>query len=113
MSIADMTKRQARVVFLDDSQDLRDLISTLLQTMLGVECSCFSSLVELEQHPDEVLHARVAILDINLGPEAPDGVDAFNWLMDHGFSGKVLFFTGHARTNPQVVQAQKRGAEIL
>ena len=108
-----MTKRSARVVFLDDSEDLRELMATLLETMVGVECSCFGSLMELEQHSDEVLHARVAILDINLGPDAPDGLDAFNWLMDHGFSGKVLFFTGHARSNPQVVMAEQRGAEIL
>ena len=108
-----MTQAPARIVFLDDSEDLRQLMQILLKSTLGVECSCFGSLREFERHSDEVLHARVAILDINLGPEAPDGVDAFNWLMDHGFSGKIVFFTGHARSNPQVVRAQGKGAEIL
>lgn len=111
--IADMRQRPARIVFLDDNEDLRELMPVILQSSLGVECSCFGSLMELERHSDEVLHARVAILDINLGPNAPDGVDAFNWLMDHGFSGNVLFFTGHARSNPQVVLAEKKGVEIL
>ena len=60
-----------------------------------------------------MLQSRVAILDINLGPNVPDGVDAFNWLMDHGFQGKILFFTGHARTNPLVAQAVRNGVEIL
>ena len=108
-----MRKSPARIVFLDDSEDLREVMPVLLETALGVECSCFGSLMELERHSDEVLHARVAILDINLGPNVPDGVDAFNWLMDHGFSGNILFFTGHARSNPQVVRAQGKGAEIL
>ena len=112
-TIVGMAKAPARIVFLDDSEDLRELMQVLFTSMLGVECSCFGSLREFERHPDEVLHARVAILDINLGPEAPDGVDAFNWLMKHGFSGKILFFTGHAGTNPQVVKSQRKGAEIL
>ena len=108
-----MTKRPAQIVFLDDSEDLRELMSVLLESMLGLECRCFSSFTELERHSDEVLNARVAILDVNLGPDVPDGVDAFNWLMDHGFSGKILFFTGHARSNPEIMRAEKRGAEIL
>ena len=57
--------------------------------------------------------AKVAILDINLGPDVPDGVDAFNWLKDHGFQGKIMFLTGHARTNPQVAMAGRSGAQIL
>ena len=108
-----MTKRPAQIVFLDDSQDLRELMSAILESMLGLECRCFSSFTELERHSDEVLNARVVILDVNLGPDVPDGVDAFNWLMDHGFSGKILFFTGHARTNPLVAQAVRNGVEIL
>jgi DNA-binding NtrC family response regulator len=108
-----MTKEPARIVFLDDSEDLRELMSVLLASTLGEECSCFGNLMEFENHAEEVLRARVAILDINLGPNAPDGVDAFHWLMDHGFQGKVLFFTGHARTNPQVARAERNGVAIL
>src|SRR5687767_5197554 len=98
-------KKPARIVFLDDSQDLRELMPVLLELALGVECMCFGHLMEFEEHSEEVLRSRVAILDINLGPNVPDGVDAFNWLMDHGFQGKILFFTGHARTNPLIAQA--------
>jgi DNA-binding NtrC family response regulator len=78
-----------------------------------MECVCFGNLTELEKHSEEALRAKVAILDINLGPDAPDGVDAFHWLMNHGFQGKVLFFTWHARTNPQVELAARNGVEIL
>ena len=44
---------------------------------------------------------------------APDGIDAFHWLMDRGCKGKVLFFTGHARSNPQVALAKRNGVAIL
>jgi DNA-binding NtrC family response regulator len=109
----DMKEERARIVFLDDSEDLRELMPILLEGALRVECLCFGSLMEFENHSEEVLRAKVIILDINLGPNVPDGVDAFNWLEGHGFQGKVLFFTGHARTNPQVALAAEKGAEIL
>src|SRR5689334_20315828 len=111
--LKDMTKERARIVFLDDNEDLRELMRILIEASLAVECICFGSLMEFEVHSAEVLRAKVAILDINLGPNVPDGVAAFNWLMDHGFQGKVLFFTGHARTNPQVALAQKHGVAIM
>jgi hypothetical protein len=73
------------IVFLDDNEDLREVMPVLLETSLGVVCRCFSSVMELQNHSREVLGAKVAILDINLGPNAPDGVDAFDWLAEHGF----------------------------
>jgi FixJ family two-component response regulator len=100
-------------VFLDDSEDLRELVPVLLKASLGVESLCFATLAELQNHLEEVRHARVAILDINLGSDVPDGVDAFNWLVENGFRGKVLFLTGHARANPQVAKAERSGAEVL
>jgi DNA-binding NtrC family response regulator len=103
----------ASIVFLDDNEDLRELMRDLLESALRVECTCFGSVMEFEKHPEEVLHAKVAILDINLGPNVPDGIDAFNWLMGQGFHGKVLFFTGHARTYLQAALAEKNGVEIL
>jgi FixJ family two-component response regulator len=108
-----MSKEVTRIVFLDDSQDLRELMSVLLESTLGVQCLCFGSVTEFENHSKEVLGAKVVILDVNLGPNAPDGLDAFNWLIDNGFPGKILFFTGHARANPQVLLAGRNGVEIL
>jgi FixJ family two-component response regulator len=108
-----MTTERARVVFLDDNDDLRQLMPELLESTLGVECMAFASVQDFENHPKEVLLAKVAILDINLGPNTPDGIDAFNWLKQRGFRGKILFFTGHARANPQLALAEKDGAQIL
>jgi len=103
----------ARIVFLDDSEDLRELMPILLESTLGVECMCFGNLTELQYQSEKVLCAKVAILDINLGPDTPDGVAAFRWLTDRGFQGKILFFTGHARNNPQVAAAERNGVEVM
>ena len=104
---------QARIVFLDDNEDLRELIAALLKSKLGLECLCFGTVAEFQNHSKDVLPAKLAILDINLGPTAPDGIDAFNWLMEQGFRGRVVFLTGHARTHPQVALAERSGAEVL
>jgi FixJ family two-component response regulator len=102
-----------RVVFLDDNEDLRELMTVLLKSKLGVDCLCFGTVVEFQNHSKDVLQAKLAILDINLGPAAPDGIDAFNWLKDQGFRGRVVFLTGHARAHPQVALAERSGAEVL
>jgi FixJ family two-component response regulator len=103
----------ASVVLLDDNQDLRELMRDILESALNVECTCFPSVREFQKHPGEALNAKVAILDINLGQDVPNGIDAFNWLMEQGFRGKVLFFTGHARTYLQYALSERNGAEIL
>ena len=100
-------------MFLDDNEDLRELITALLKSKLGLECLCFGTVAEFQNHLKDVLPAKLAILDINLGPTAPDGIDAFNWLMEQGFRGRVVFLTGHARTHPQVALAERSGAEVL
>jgi len=108
-----MSKDAAIVLFLDDNEDLRELMPVLLETTLGVRCLSFGSLMELQANAREVLRANVAILDINLGPDVPDGIDAFHWLKDQGFQGKILFLTGHARTSSQLEFAEGNGVEIL
>ena len=103
----------ARVVFLDDNQDLRELMRDVLESSLKVECTCFASVMEFMKHAEEVLRAKVAILDINLGFNVPSGMDAFHWLTKQGFQGKVVFFTGHARIYLQAALDEGSGPEIL
>jgi DNA-binding NtrC family response regulator len=105
--------KTAEIVFLDDNEDLRQLMPIILKATLGLECLSLGSLMELQRDAEDVLRARLAILDINLGPGAPSGIDACNWLRDRGFRGKILFLTGHARSNPQVALAEQYGAEVL
>lgn len=95
--------RQAVIV--DDSFDLCDAFAQVL-AVLGVESVvCATSLQELEQQATPALAADLAILDINLGPEQPTGLDVRRWLEAHGFAGKAVFLTGHARSHPLVLEA--------
>jgi FixJ family two-component response regulator len=100
-------------VFLDDNEDLRELVPMLLSSTLGVDCLSFGSLTEIQDRSGDVLSAQLAILDINLGLGVPGGIEAYRWLTSHGFRGRILFFTGHARSNPQVTMAERNGAEVL
>jgi FixJ family two-component response regulator len=55
-----------------------------------------------------------AILDINLGPGQPSGIDAYKWLRNNGYRGRIAFLTGHAGTHPLVIEATRIGdAEIF
>jgi FixJ family two-component response regulator len=50
-----------------------------------------------------------AILDVNLGPGRRSGIDAYAWLRQKGYTGRIAFLTGHARDHPLVVQAHRVG----
>jgi DNA-binding NarL/FixJ family response regulator len=64
------------------------------------------SVAELRALGHRALAADVAVLDINLGASRPSGIDAYDWLVDQGFEGRILFLTGHARSHPLVARAQ-------
>jgi len=69
---------------------------------------------ELTALGDDALGASVVILDINLGPDRRSGIDAYAWLRDQGYKGRIVFLTGHASSPPLVVEAQRIGdAEIF
>ncbi len=94
-----------RVLVLEDDEDLRTLLCELL-LMQGVEeCVSAASLASLKSQEARVLTCGLAILDINLGAQVPSGLDAYRWLRDSGFAGRVVFLTGHARSHPLVRQA--------
>jgi CheY-like chemotaxis protein len=97
------------VIFLDDDQDLRDVVSELLPG-LGVRVTTVASVGELESALTAAGAAfDLAILDINLGPNVPNGLDAFRWLKEHRFAGRIAFLTGHARSHPLVAEAARLG----
>lgn len=105
---------QAGVLFLDDDEDLRDTFSDLVRTVFDRECYGLGSCRELIALGDKALGCDVAILDINLGPEVPSGLDAYGWLRRHGFAGRIVFLTGHANSHPLVVEASHLGdAEVI
>lgn len=101
------------IVLLDDIPDIRELISTYLELTLPVRCLTYASCREMQNDSEAALESRVAILDLELGPGEPNGIDAFNWLISQDYRGKIFFLTGHGKSNPLVQQASQVGAEIL
>ena len=102
------------VLFLDDDDDLRATFADLVRTIFARECHGIGSQRDLIALGERALHCGVAILDINLGPQAPSGLEAYGWLRRHGFEGRIVFLTGHAASHPLVMQARRLGdAEVV
>jgi DNA-binding NtrC family response regulator len=101
------------VLFVEDNDDLREVLVELVKIGLGRPCVGLASYNELVALGEEALRCEVAILDINLGPNQPSGIDAYAWLRRNGFGGRIVFLTGHASNHPLVVEANSIGdAEV-
>jgi DNA-binding response OmpR family regulator len=94
-----------RVIVLDDDEDLRATLEDIVVTRYDAECVAHGTYDELVQAGPEALSCDLAILDINLGPGVPSGIDAYQWLRRLGFKGRILFLTGHAQSHPEVAKA--------
>src|SRR5579862_5380074 len=68
-------------------------------------CAWSSDVCSSDLHREEALGSRLAILDVNLGPGCPSGLDAHSWLAAEHFSGRIVFLTGHAQSYPLVERA--------
>ncbi len=98
-----------RILLLDDDDDLRTLLAAaLVHYKIGEPIAC-GSVVEMIDRANLVLDCSLALLDVNLGAGKPSGVDAYLWLLDHGFHGDVAFLTGHATHHPVVAEALRQG----
>ena len=96
------------IFVLEDDDDLRRVLVSLIGQKTGRKCLGLRNLDEVRQQRDEVLRCALGILDVNLGSDEPSGLDAFAWLRAERFAGRVAFLTGHAATNPLV----RRAAEL-
>ena len=102
------------VLYVEDNDDLRELVTELVTVVFKRRCVAVGSYEELVVLGQHVLGCSVAILDINLGPNRPSGIDAYRWLREKRYPGRIVFLTGHANTHPLVVEAQRIGhAEIF
>lgn len=100
-----MSKPGPIVLFVDDDADL---CAVMKDTVLGLgasDCITVGSLNEVERLGSELFKCHLAVLDINLGPDQPTGVEVFHWLTDNGFKGHVVFLTGHAHDDPRAMAA--------
>jgi DNA-binding NtrC family response regulator len=104
----------ASVLILEDDIDCRELLGDTVTMLTPHSCVKTGTLAELEARSREVLSCSLALLDINLGTEQPSGVDAWRWLVRHGFQGRIVFLTGHAESHPLVLEAARvAGARVL
>jgi DNA-binding response OmpR family regulator len=101
------------VLLLDDDPDLLDVLAWSLRELCGRESVPLGSYAELVRQADEALSCELALLDVNLGPGVPSGVDALRWLRERGFGGRVAFLTGHARSHPLVMEAERMGGAAI
>jgi ActR/RegA family two-component response regulator len=102
------------ILIVDDDVDVLDSLADVARVMFGFECLTARSYEDLVALGDRVHACRVAVLDINLGAGRRTGVEAYNWLRQSSFAGKVFFLTGHARNHPLVEEARNLGnVEII
>jgi FixJ family two-component response regulator len=102
------------ILVLDDSEDLLQLTSLVVEHMCGCKAVTAKSMGDVQRLGDTALACHLAILDINLGPGEPSGVDVYRWLRDRGFRHPIYFLTGHAATFPLVAEAERLGdAKVL
>lgn len=100
----------SKTLVLDDDDDLRMLLCEAVTSLAHQECLGVRSLDDLVAHQAEALGCDLALLDVNLGSGAPNGLDALEWLRAHDFQGRVVFLTGHARAHPLVERARLEAA---
>jgi DNA-binding response OmpR family regulator len=93
------------VLLVDDDDDLREVLRDFLAGEGVEQCVTATSLAEVQSKAAVALGAELAILDVNLGPGRPTGVDVCQWLRAQGFAAPIVFLTGHAASDPRVVEA--------
>lgn len=102
------------MLLLDDDPDLRAALCDFVELMAARQCLAVGSFDELVAAEKDALACSVGLLDVNLGPAQPTGIDAYRWLVSRGFPGRLYFFTGHARVHPLLAEIEKLGAvEVL
>ncbi len=101
------------VAIVDDSDEIRALMSVVLQQELGIECVSVGCFTDLISQRSRILSSKVVILDIYMGPDQPDGVDIAGWLQRNEYQGKVVFLTGYGKGTPQVARALESGLDIF
>jgi DNA-binding response OmpR family regulator len=102
-----------KIVFLEDNEDLLFLFKTLTERHFQANVSCFRSAPDFMASPSDVLSADLIVLDVNLGGGEKNGIDAYRWLQEKSFKGKIFFLTGHAESHPLVQKALEFGCQVL
>lgn len=99
---------QATILVMDDDIDLLDVLKETLITLGKIDqVITATSLSAVQEQKEKILQCQLAILDMNLGAGRPSGIDVAEWLRANNFKGKIVFLTGHAVSDPEVLAATK------
>lgn len=99
---------KATILVMDDDIDLLDVLKETLITLGKIDqVITATSLSTVQEQKEKILQCQLAILDVNLGADRPSGVDVAEWLRANNFKGKIVFLTGHAVSDPEVLAATK------
>jgi len=99
---------QAMILVMDDDIDLLEVLKETLITLCKIDqVITATSLSAVQEQKEKILQCQLAILDVNLGADRPSGVDVAEWLRANNFKGKIVFLTGHAVSDPEVLVAAK------
>ena len=101
------------VLVVDDDPDLRECLKLALEVLCERNGLCLAGYRELIDRGPQVLACELAILDVNLGPGQPSGLDVLSWLREHNFGGRICFVTGHATSHPLVARAALCGDVMM
>jgi DNA-binding NtrC family response regulator len=104
-----MSSARANVLIIDDDEDLRLALADLLEATSGRRVIGARDLDELAALGPLALACGLSIIDVNLGPGKPGGVEALAWLREHGYRGRAVFLTGYGPANPWVEEARLAG----
>jgi DNA-binding NtrC family response regulator len=101
-----MTMNSKQIFFLEDDPDLNFAYRQFVESknFQAISAESVDSMIRQEK---EVLNCKIAILDIELGKNRANGLDALNWLRDRQFLGRVCFLTGHGLGHELVAKAAK------
>ncbi len=103
----------ASVFILDNDRDTREMLCAVYEISGVRSCVTAPSVEAMKGEENSVLNTNLAVLDMNLGPGQPSGTDAYRWLMDHHYQGKVVILTGHGISHPLVKDAARCGVPVL
>ncbi len=103
-----------KILVVDDNEHIVELLRIMVEEVCDMEAVTASNMGAVETKSVDALNCSLAILDINLGENEPSGIDVYKWLLENDFKSPTYFLTGHARSDPRVIEAARMGkAKIL
>lgn len=96
-----------KILLLDDDVDMCTLMRETFEGFQVKDIAVCNTYQEVVNYGERIIGYDVVFLDVNLGLGQKSGVDVYTWLTEVGYQNRVVFFTGHARSYPLLVDALK------